>query len=120
MQLAIEAAKAASEKQAKDILILDMRKIFYLTDFFVITSGNSDRQVGRIQRSIEERLQREGMKPTRREGQQYKRWVLLDYLDIVVHIFLAEERDYYRIERLWKDAPRVDWEDEDTKAAVIN
>jgi ribosome-associated protein len=116
--MAIEAARAASDIKANDVLILDMRKIFYLTDYFVICSGNSDRQVARIQREIEERLQAGGRKPFRREGERYKRWIVLDYVDIVVHIFLQEEREYYDIERLWRDAPRVEWEEEPKRAGA--
>ncbi len=116
--MAIEAAKAASDKKANDCLILDMRELFYLTDFFVICSGNNDRQVSRIHKEVEDRLRAQGAKPFRREGERFNRWVLLDYVDIVVHIFLQEDREYYDIERLWKDAPRVEWEDEPEKTAV--
>lgn len=114
--MAREAARAASDIKANDILILDMRKIFTLTDFFVIVSGNSDRQVSRIQREVEERLLKKGAKAYRREGERYKRWIVLDYVDIVVHIFLQEEREYYNIERLWRDAPRLEWEEEPSAA----
>ena len=103
------AARAASDKKARDILVLDMREVFPLTDYFVICSGGTDRQVGAIQEAVEERLRELGVKPVRREGEQHKKWVLLDYLDFVVHIFRQEEREYYEIERLWKDAPLVDW-----------
>ncbi len=117
MKMAVAAAQAASSKKARDVLVLDMREVFLLTDFFVICSGNTDRQVASIQEAVEERLAAEGRKPVRREGVQYRRWVLLDYLDIVVHIFRQEERDYYEIERLWKDAPLVEWEDDADQAA---
>jgi ribosome-associated protein len=110
--MAIEAAKAASDKKANDCLILEMGELFYLTDYFVICSGNNDRQVSRIHKEVEDRLRAQGAKPYRREGERFNRWVLLDYVDIVVHIFLQEEREYYDIERLWKDAPRVEWEEE--------
>ena len=110
--MAIAAAQAASNKKAYDVLVLDMRDVFILTDYFVICSGNTDRQVRSIQEAIEENLAAKGIKPVRREGEQHRRWVLLDYVDIVVHIFRKEEREYYEIERLWKDAPLVDWEDE--------
>ncbi len=116
--MAREAAQAASDIKANDILILDMRKIFSLTDYFVIVSGNSDRQVSRIQREIEERLQKKGAKAYRREGERYKRWIVLDYVDIVVHIFLQEEREYYDLERLWRDAPRLEWEEQPQAAKV--
>lgn len=108
--MAVTAALAASDKKARDVLVMDMREVFILTDFFVICSGNTDRQVASIQESVERKLAERGVKPVRREGEQHRRWVLLDYIDIVVHIFRQEERDYYEIERLWKDAPLVDWE----------
>ncbi len=109
--MAIAAAQAAADKKAHDVLVMDMREVFLLTDYFVICSGNTDRQVGSIREAVEERLAAMGMKPVRREGEHHRRWVLLDYLDIVVHIFRAEERKYYEIERLWKDAPAVEWEE---------
>ena len=117
-EMAVTAARAASAKKARDVLILDMREVFILTDFFVICSGNTDRQVAAIQEAVEERLAALGVKPVRREGVRHRRWVLLDYLDIVVHIFRQEEREYYEIERLWKDAPPLEWEEEDDRAAT--
>jgi ribosome-associated protein len=110
----VAAARAASDKKARDILVLDMREVFLLTDYFVICSGGTDRQVGAIQEAVEERLRELGVKPVRREGEQHRKWVLLDYLDFVVHIFRQEEREYYEIERLWKDAPLVDWGGDET------
>jgi len=107
--LAIAAARAASEKQADDILVLDVRDLIFITDYFVIVSGRSDRQVKTIAESVEEVLRAEGEKPPRREGRRDGRWVLLDYLDFVVHVFLQEERAFYGLERLWADAPTVDW-----------
>lgn len=88
-----------------------MRDVLIITDYFIICSGNTDRQVRSIQEAVEERLAAKGVKPVRREGVQHRRWVLLDYVDIVVHVFRQEEREYYEIERLWKDAPNVQWED---------
>lgn len=110
------AARAASDKKARDILILDMREVFLLTDYFVICSGNTDRQVASIQEAVEKGLAARGAKPVRREGVQHRRWVLLDYLDVVVHIFRQEEREYYEIERLWKDAPLLEWEESERAA----
>jgi len=109
----VAAARAASDKKARDILVLDMREVFLLTDYFVICSGNTDRQVASIQEAVEKGLAARGVKPVRREGVQHRRWVLLDYLDVVVHIFRQEEREYYEIERLWKDAPLLEWEESD-------
>jgi len=117
--MAIAAATAASSKKADDVLVMDMRDVLILTDYFVICSGNTDRQVASIQDAVEEALRELRAKPIGREGQQHRRWVLLDYIDIVVHIFRKEEREYYEIERLWKDAPIVDWEDEERKATSL-
>jgi ribosome-associated protein len=114
--MAISAARAASSKKADNVLVMDMRDVFILTDYFVICSGNTDRQVAGIQEAVEKNLAAMGVKPARREGEQRRRWVLLDYIDIVVHIFRREEREYYEIERLWKDAPLIDWEDEEERA----
>jgi ribosome-associated protein len=94
-----------------------MRDVLVITDYFIICSGNTDRQVKSIQEAVEERLAAMGVKPVRREGVQHRRWVLLDYIDVVVHVFRQEEREYYEIERLWKDAPVVEWE-EDPEGAV--
>ena len=109
-KLAVTAALAASDKKAKDILIMDMRGALGITDYFVICSGNTERQVRRIAESIEERLKGLEQKPFRREGEAYFRWVRLDYMDIVVHIFREEERNYYALERLWADVPLVEWQ----------
>jgi ribosome-associated protein len=108
---AVAAAQAAAAKQAADIVILDVRELIVITDYFVIASGSTDRQVKTIVDEVE-RVLREAhrVKPVRREGGGDARWVLLDYVDIVVHVFAEEEREYYDLERLWADAPRVDWE----------
>lgn len=108
---ALLAAQAASSKKATDIVILDVGKLIGITDYFVICSGRTERQVATIQEEVERRLRRLGIKPYRREGEREQRWVLLDYLDVVVHIFHHEEREYYELERLWQDAPRVIFED---------
>lgn len=83
-----------------------------ITDYFVICSGNTERQVGTIVDEVHERLKLAGIKPYRREGEREQRWVLLDYLDFVVHVFHKETRDYYELERLWKDAAKVPFEEE--------
>ncbi len=109
--MAIAAARAAADKKANGILILDMREVTSMTDYFVICSGANDRQVARIKETVEEKLRELGEKASRREGEKYRRWILLDYIDLVVHVFLQEERDFYELERLWKDAPLVHWEE---------
>lgn len=109
-ELATLAARAASAKQARDVLVLDVRDLIVITDYFVIATGTSDRQVRTIAEGIERAVRDRGMKPVRREGEREGRWVLLDFVDFVAHVFLDEERDYYGLERLWADAPSVGWQ----------
>ena len=106
-QVALAAARAASSKQATDIVILDVRELIVITDYFVIAGGETERQVRTIVETVEKALRELGVRPTRREGQTEGRWVLLDYVDVVIHMFAPEEREYYDLERLWRDAPRV-------------
>lgn len=107
--MAAQAARAAEEKKAEDVLVLDVGRLTPLADYFVICSGRSRIQVQAIADAVRETLAGLG-KPLRHiEGYEGGRWVLLDYGDVVVHVFLAEERQYYQIERLWRDAPRCDW-----------
>ena len=111
-ELVMEAAKAASDKKAGRIVILDVSKQLVITDHFLICHGNNDRQVKTIANEVEKRLLEDRkVKPARREGQREGRWVILDYLDFVVHVFHKEDREYYDLERLWGDAERFDYED---------
>jgi len=106
--LAILAARAASDKRAIDPIIIEVAELLVVTDYFVIVTGNTAIQVKAIVEEVEERLRKEaGVKPIGREGLAEARWVLLDYGDLVVHVFRPEEREFYRLERLWGDAPRV-------------
>jgi len=109
--LAVEAARAAYDKKAVDVRILDMRDTLGITDYFVICSGANERQVRRIQEHIEEKMKEKGVYPARREGVRFARWILLDFMDFVVHIFREEERLYYDLEHLWQDVERVDWQE---------
>ncbi len=110
LELAGTAARAASAKQAVDPLVLQVGSILAITDAFVITSGNNVRQVRTIAEEVEAQVARaSGRKPLRTEGLDTARWVLIDYGDFVVHVFLDEVRRYYDLERLWADAPRVPW-----------
>lgn len=109
------AAEAAADKKAQDIAILDVSKQLVITDYFVICSGNTERQVRTIADSVERRLAEGfGTKPFRREGEREARWVLLDYVDFVVHVFHLEDREYYDLERLWSDAPVLPFTDTST------
>lgn len=106
--LALRIADAAWEKKALQLRILDVRKLVDYSDYFVICSGQSDRQVNAIADSIEGTLIRDGrVKPLGVEGQAQGHWVLLDYGDVVVHVFYQPVRDYYELERLWSDAVEV-------------
>jgi ribosome-associated protein len=111
-EVAVAAARAAAAKQAEHIAILDVHGLIVITDYFVICSGTSERQVKTIVEEVEISLRELGRRPVRREGETEGRWVLLDYVDVVVHVFADEEREYYDLERLWRDAPRQAWQDE--------
>ena len=101
--------EAAEDKKARDTVVLDLRGVCDFTDYFVICHGDSSRQVLTITEAVEERLNRVfALRPNHVEGRRSGEWVLLDYIDFVVHAFLAEKRVFYRLERLWGDAPRLD------------
>lgn len=111
--LVLEAAEAASAKKAERIVILDVSEQLVITDYFLICSGNTQRQVRTIADEVERRLnENRSLKPFRREGEREARWVLLDYVDFVVHVFHTDDREYYDLERLWADARVVPFEDE--------
>jgi len=102
--------KAAVEKKAFDLVLLEMKKVTSFTDYFLLCSGKSDRQVQAIAQGIEEELEKEGIRPLGQEGKTEGRWILMDYADVVVHIFLEPTRGFYDLEGLWIDAPRVELE----------
>jgi ribosome-associated protein len=101
------AVAAAEDKQAENIQVLDMRETFPITDYFIVMSGSNTRKLRSIAGNVEEELAKVGIKPYAREGTPDSAWILLDYIDFVLHIFRNEEREFYQIERLWKDAPLV-------------
>jgi ribosome-associated protein len=105
---AFVAAQAADGKKAKDVIILDMRRLSPLCDYFVIASGGSRLQMRSITEAIEEELGKNGVKLDHKEGNNESGWVLMDYNDLVVHVFSEEERSFYDLERLWQDANRLD------------
>lgn len=109
--MATTAARAADDKHASDILVLEVGALIGIVDHFVLASGESDRQLLAMADGVEDALRAHGLKPLRREGERDARWILLDYGDIVIHLFLREERAYYELERLWKDAPVIEWAD---------
>jgi ribosome-associated protein len=106
-QLARAAADAASDKKASDVLLLDIREVTTVADYFVICSGNNPRQIQTIADTIDEELGKQGAALLHREGTAETGWILLDFGDVIVHIFGPKEREYYRIERLWSEAKTV-------------
>lgn len=111
------AAQAASAKGGEETVIIEVGAVLAITDAFVITSGRNTRQVKTIAEEVETRLKADGgINPLRVEGLGDSQWILLDYGDIVVHVFLDETREYYDLERLWSDAPRIAWEDQTTRS----
>jgi ribosome-associated protein len=112
------AAKAAADKKGDDTLILEVGSVLAITDSFVITSASNERLVRTIAEEVEAKVKEaDGPGPIRIEGLDDARWVLLDYGDFVVHVFLTDVRKYYDLERLWADAPVIEWDDE-RKSAV--
>jgi ribosome-associated protein len=100
----------AADNKARDVLVLDMRGITPLYDFFVIATGTSRRQIHTITEEIDDAMRAEGDHRLSIEGYESSRWVVQDYGDVVVHVFDAETRSYYNLEELWADAPHLDWE----------
>ncbi|HEX8091190.1 MAG TPA: ribosome silencing factor [Blastocatellia bacterium] len=106
------AARAASDKKATDIVLLDLREIASFTEFFLICTGANPRQVQAISNSVEEGLRKAGKRPLHIEGYSSAEWILLDYGDFIVHVFSGASRRFYDLERLWRDAKRVEIKDE--------
>ena len=106
-QLAENIAGLAADKKAVDVVELDVRGVLGYTDFFVVCSGNTDRQTKAIHDGIDYGLKKEhGVLPRRVEGLAEARWILMDYLDVIVHVFTPEAREFYRLEQLWGEAPK--------------
>ena len=107
LELTRVAAEAAADKLGTDIVAFDVSEQLAITDVFLVVTASNERQVGAIVDGVEEALRGVGEKPVRREGDREQRWVLLDYLDLVVHIQHADERRFYALERLWQDTPGI-------------
>ena len=107
LQLTQAAAVAAADKLGTDIIAFDVSEQLAITDVFLVVTASNERQVGSVVDGIEEALRALDAKPVRREGDRQQRWVLLDYLDIVIHIQHTEERKFYALERLWRDCPEI-------------
>jgi ribosome-associated protein len=114
LELVRAAARAASDKLAQQIVAFDVSEQLAITDAFVLASASNDRQVRAIVDEVEEKLRALGAKPIRREGERDGRWVLIDYGDVVVHVQHEEERQFYALERLWRDCPTIDLPDDVT------
>lgn len=106
-EIALLAAEAADDKKAMDIQLLDVKDLTTIADYFLICSGNSVTQTKAIASGIEEKLKKEDIVPKKVAGKQEGRWILLDYADIIMHIFQKDERKYYELERLWADAQEI-------------
>jgi ribosome-associated protein len=107
IEMATVAARAAADKLGNDVMVIDVSEQLVITDCFVIASASNERQVNAIVDEIEDKMRAAGHKPARREGTREGRWTLLDYIDIVVHIQHTDEREFYALERLWRDCPVV-------------
>ena len=107
VELVHSAARAASDKLATNLVAFDVSEQLAITDAFLLASGSNDRQVKSIVDEVEDKLREIGAKPLRREGERDGRWVLIDYGEIVVHVQHEEEREFYALERLWRDCPVI-------------
>ncbi|RAK10313.1 ribosome-associated protein [Halanaerobium saccharolyticum] len=105
--IALLAADAADDKKAEDIDVLNVQGLTVIADYFVLCSANSDQQVRAIARAIDEKLSEKGLEPKKIAGMDDARWVLMDYADVIVHVFHKREREYYDLERLWSDAEKI-------------
>lgn len=115
IQMAGTAARAAAAKLAENIVVIDVSAQLVITDCFVIASASNERQCNAIVDEIEEKMRLAGHKPARREGTREGRWVLLDFIDIVVHVQHTDERNYYALERLWRDCPVISVDLDDSR-----
>jgi len=109
-EIAELAARTASDKKAKDIMALDIRGLSVIADYFVICTGNSETQVQAVAHEIKEKMHEANVDVKGTEGVDQARWILIDLGDVIVHVFHKEDRDFYKLERLWKDAPTIEIE----------
>jgi ribosome-associated protein len=108
-EMAATAARAASEMFARDVTLVDLRDLVSYTDYFVIASAETDRQTRRVAEEVIEKMAERGHRPRSKRIAEGTAWISLDFLDVVVHIFTDEARDYYRLESLWRSAPQERW-----------
>ena len=110
-EMAATAARAASEMFAKDVTVVDLRGLVSYTDYFVIASAETERQTRRVAQEIIEKMMERGHRPRSKRIEEGTAWISLDFLDVVVHVFTDEARDYYRLESFWRSAPQARWEE---------
>ncbi len=110
-QMAETAAQAAADMFGRDVTLIDLREMISYTDYFLIASAETERQTRRIVEEVIKRMREEGYRPMTRRYDEGLAWISLDFLDVVVHVFTDEARDYYRLESLWSAAPQEKWED---------
>jgi ribosome-associated protein len=110
-EMAATAARAASEMFARDVIVVDLRELVSYTDYFVIASAETERQTRRVAEEIIEKMIESGHRPRSKRIEEGTAWISLDFLDIVVHVFTDEARDYYRLESFWRSAPQTRWEE---------
>jgi ribosome-associated protein len=108
-QFAVDAARLMADDRCEEVVVLDLRGISGVCDYFVIATGTSDRQMKAVSEHIEEMARRRGERPFSTAGLEGSSWAIIDYVDVVMHLFDAEHRRYYELETLWGDAPRVEW-----------
>jgi ribosome-associated protein len=109
--MAETAARAATDMFARDVVIIDLREVVSYTDYFVVASAETERQTRRIVEEVLDRMREKGYRPRTRRVDEGSAWISLDFLDVVVHVFTDEARDYYRLESLWRAAPQEHWEE---------
>ncbi len=110
-RMAESAARAAAGMFARDVTIIDLRNVVSYTDYFVVASAETERQTRRIVEEVLDKMREEGYRPRSRRVDEGTAWISLDFLDVVVHVFTDQARDYYRLESLWRGAPQERWED---------
>ena len=110
-EMAATAARAASEMFARDVVLIDLKGLVSYADYFVIASAETERQTRRIAQEVIERMIEKGHRPRTKRLDEGTAWISLDFLDVVVHIFTDEARDYYRLESLWRSAPQEHWQE---------
>lgn len=107
LQLATQIAKALDAKKATDVKVLKVHDLTVMADYFVIASGNSSTQVRALADEVEFKLAEQGVRPTQKEGEKSRGWIVLDYGSVIAHVFYPEDREFYALERLWADAEQV-------------